>query len=185
MAYISFPGIFYIQQIRQAASSLRVPRDTTCLLESRVGVGQELLEVGFEPGSGLRCWLEGIRVTAVVVVPRGARVASSVALTRGLDPHKSVLKLETGARGGTGTEPGADGIAPVTPSGLTGRLLARSALIGDEVCVETRIRQERSNGVDVQVFVVVGIAWTREAKLVSQFHFCHFWGKRGKSVGVN
>lgn len=111
----------------------------------------------------------------MVVVPRRARVAGSIALTTRLDPHESVLELESGARGGTGAEPGSDGVAPISPGGLAGGLLARSTLVCDEVGVEARARQKRSNGIDIQVLVVVGVTLKSEALLVSGF--VHVWSR--------
>lgn len=95
----------------------------------------------------------------MVVVPRGARVAGAVAFTTRLDPDEGVLELQSGARGGPGTEPSADGVAPVTPRALAGGLLARSALVRDEVGVKARAGQERSNGLDVKFLVIVRVTW--------------------------
>lgn len=104
----------------------------------------------------------------MVVVPRGARVAGSIALTTWLDPDESVLQFESSARGGTGAKASADGVAPITPGGLTSWLLARSALVRNEVSTEACVRQERSNGIDVKVLVVVGVAFRKRSN-VSQF----------------
>lgn len=73
-------------------------------LECRVGVRQKLLEVRLEPGASLWCRLKGISVAAVVVIPRRAGVASSIALATWLDPDKSILELKTRVGGRTGTK---------------------------------------------------------------------------------
>ncbi len=76
-------------------------------LESRVGVGQELLEVGLEPGASLRSRLESIRQTAVVVVAGGAGVAGAIALATGLDPDEGIEEGVAGVGGRANTEASA------------------------------------------------------------------------------
>lgn len=75
----------------------------------------------------------------MVVVPRGTRITGAITLTTRLDPNEGILKLEPGARGGPSAEPGSDGVAPVTPGALASGLLARSALVRDEVGVKARV----------------------------------------------
>jgi hypothetical protein len=84
-------------------------------LERRVGVGEQLLEVGLEPLAGLGGGLEGIRQAAVVVVAGSGGVAGAVALTTGLDPDEGVEQVVAGFGRGAPAEAGADGVAPVTP----------------------------------------------------------------------
>lgn len=78
-------------------------------LESRVGIGQELLEVGLEPRAGLGGRLEGVGLPAVEVVPGGALVAGAVRLAAGLDPDEGILDLEARVGGGAETEAGSPG----------------------------------------------------------------------------
>jgi len=87
-------------------------------LEGRVGVGEELLEVGLEPLASLGSGLEGIRQAAVVVVAGSRGVAGAVALATGLDPDEGIKKVVAGVGSRAGTEAGALGVAPVTPLGL-------------------------------------------------------------------
>ena len=80
---------------------------TASRLESRVGVGQELLKVGLEPGASLRSRLEGIGKAAVEVVAGGAGVAGTIALATGLDPDESVEEGVAGVGRRAGAEAGA------------------------------------------------------------------------------
>lgn len=89
--------MLYIQSPDISSSSI-ISQPTS--LESRVGVGQELLEVGLEPRTSLGGGFEGVRLAAVEVVPGGARVASAVRLTTGLDPDEGILDLEARVRAG-------------------------------------------------------------------------------------
>ncbi len=80
---------------------------TRSRLESRVGVGQELLKVGLEPLASLRSRLESIRKATVVVVAGGAGVAGAIALATGLDPDEGVEEVMAGVGGRANTEAGA------------------------------------------------------------------------------
>jgi hypothetical protein len=79
-------------------------------LESRVGVGQELLEVRLEPGACLRSGLEGVGLPAVEVVPGGALVAGAVRLAARLDPDEGILELEARVGGGAEAKTGSSGV---------------------------------------------------------------------------
>lgn len=98
--------MLYIQS--PAISSSSITSQPTSL-ESRVGVGQELLEVGLEPRTSLGGGLEGVGLAAVEVVPGGARVASAVRLTAGLDPDEGILDLEARVRAGAEAETSSPG----------------------------------------------------------------------------
>lgn len=54
-------------------------------------------------------------MSAEAVVPSRTRVAGTIRLTTGLDPHKRVGKLVTSAARWSHTEAGAVDVAPVTP----------------------------------------------------------------------
>ena len=84
--------------------------------ESRVGVGQELLKVGLEPGASLRSRLESIRKAAVEVVTGGAGVAGTITLATGLDPNESVEE----GMAGVGRRPSAEAGALSTVSDVDG-----------------------------------------------------------------
>ncbi len=147
-------------------------------LESRVGVGEQLLEVGLEPLASLGGGLEGIGEAAVVVVAGSAGVAGAVALATGLDPDEGIEEAVAGVGGRARTEAGAlfsvskfcegdkrdgalethNGVAPVTPLRLAGGLLAVAASVGDEVSREAGVGEERAEGLDVVLLVVVGVA---------------------------
>lgn len=85
----------------------------------------------------------------MVVVPGRAGVAGAVALAAGFHPDEGVLELQPRVGCRPGAEAGAQGVAPVAPRGLAGRLLAGAALVGDEVGVEAGRGQERRDGLDV------------------------------------
>lgn len=78
--------------------------------ESRVGVGQELLEVRLEPGTGLRGGLERVGLAAVEIVTGGTLVAGAVRLAAGLDPDEGILELQARVGGGAETKTGSPGI---------------------------------------------------------------------------
>lgn len=78
--------------------------------ESRVGVGQELLEVRLEPGTGLRGRLERVGLAAVEIVTGGTLVAGAVRLAAGLDPDEGILELQTRVGGRTETKTGSPGV---------------------------------------------------------------------------
>jgi hypothetical protein len=94
----------------------------------------------------------------VSVVTAGARVASTVALSTRLDPNNGINKsiASVGSRGAT--ETGTLDVAPVTPSLLSSRLNAAAALVDDEVRVPAVRLEQRGDGVDVQLLVVVLVA---------------------------
>ena len=144
-------------------------------LEGRVGVGKELLEVGLEPLAGLGGRLQGIRPAAVEVVASRGGVASAIALTAGLDPDKGIEQVMARVGRRASTEAGANGIAPVTPLGLscmllvseylgkeagrehTSGLLAAAASVGNEVSGEAGRGEERAKGLNVVLLIVVGV----------------------------
>lgn len=90
-------------------ATIRATASQPISLESRVGVGQELLEVGLEPGTGLGGGLQGVGLPAVEVVPGGALVAGAVRLTAGLDPDEGVLELKARVGGGAEAETSSPG----------------------------------------------------------------------------
>lgn len=98
--------MLYIQSPGTSSSSITYQPTS---LESRVGVGQELLEVGLEPRTSLGGGLEGVGLAAVEVVPGGGRVASAVRLTAGLDPDEGILDIEARVRGGASAEASSPG----------------------------------------------------------------------------
>lgn len=53
----------------------------------------------------------------------------------------------------------SDGVAPVSPRSLTCGLLSRATLVGDEVSVEALGGQERGKGLDIEGFIIVGVAY--------------------------
>lgn len=137
-----------------------------CLCQSWVCVGEELLEVSLEPGTGLWGGLESIRETAVVVVAWRGGVGGTVALATWLDPDKGIDETVTSGCRWCDTEASADGIAPITPGCLSGRLLAVAAGVSDEVNVSPAVvLEKRSKGVDIELFIVVGVTrgvrWSR------------------------
>lgn len=125
----------------------------------------------------------------MVVIPRRGGVASSIALATRLDPDESILEGKTRVSGGTGTKSlfllvsifrssgfkfgraelesqnktngtySSDGIAPISPCSLTCGLLSRTTLVGDEVSVEALGAQERGKGLDIERFIIVGVAY--------------------------
>ena len=136
-----------------------------------------MLEVGLEPSTSLRSRLEGIGKAAVEVVAGGAGVAGTIALATGLDPNEGIeegmagvgrrASAEAGALSTMSVlwaarEGGADqaylGVAPVTPRLLAGRLLAVAASISDEVGREATSGEQRAQGLDVVLLVVVAVA---------------------------
>lgn len=78
--------------------------------ESRVCVGQELLEVRLEPGTGLRGGLERVGLAAVEIVAGGALVAGAVRLAAGLDPDEGILELQARVGCGAETKTGSPGV---------------------------------------------------------------------------
>jgi hypothetical protein len=84
-------------------------------LKSRLSIAYEVLEVGLVPLSSLGRWLIGIVLSAERIVPGRARIARTVGLATGLDPHKRINKSVAGLAGRTHTETGALDVAPVTP----------------------------------------------------------------------
>lgn len=127
-------------------------------LEGRVGVLEKLLKVGLEPRTGLGGGLEGVVLAAVVVVADGRGVRGAVALAAGLDPDEGVDERRARVGGRPRAEAGADGVAPVTPRLLAGRLLAGAALVDDELGVPALCGEEGSEGLNVALLVEVGVA---------------------------
>ena len=91
-------------------------------LKGRVSILQELRKVSLEPRSCLWRGLKGIREATVVVVSGCRGVRSTVALSTGLDPDKSILESIASVGRGADTEASADDVAPVTPCLLLGGL---------------------------------------------------------------
>jgi hypothetical protein len=123
------------------------------LRESWVGVDEQLLEVGLEPGTGFRSGLEGCGGTAVGVITDSGGIGSTVALTTWLDPDEGIEESVTSVGAWAGTETSSHSVTPITPFVLASWLLARSALVSDEVSIPTVALEERSEGVDVSLFV--------------------------------
>lgn len=131
------------------------PKSLSCLEGS---VLEQLLEVGLEPGTSLRSRSQRISVAAVSIVASGARVAGAIALSARLDPDNSVDKRIAGVGRRQAAKASALDVAPVSPLLLSGWLHAAAALVHDEVRVPAVLREQRRDGVDVQLLVVVLVA---------------------------
>jgi hypothetical protein len=94
----------------------------------------------------------------VRIVASGARVAGTVALSARLDPNQSINERVSRVRSRQAAETGSLDIAPVAPSLLLRRLHAAAALVDDEVRVPAVACDQRRDGVDVQLLVVVLVA---------------------------
>lgn len=145
------------------------------LCKSRVGVLEKHLEVRVEPGTGLRCWLEGRSLTAggIVTGSRGVRGTvrlhvvstdplgnyggANTYLTAGLDPDECVDERITSVGSRTGTKTSTRNIAPVAPLVLAGGLLAAASNINDEAGRETLLLQKGSKRIDVALLIAVGV----------------------------
>lgn len=128
------------------------------LLKGRIGVGKKLHEVGLEPRAGLGSGLEGIILSTVEVIASRTGVRGTVTLATGLHPDEGVNKR--GSRVGRWAQPeaGADGIAPITPRLLASGLLARAALVNNELGVPPLGAKKRGKCLNVMLLVVVGVA---------------------------
>jgi hypothetical protein len=126
-------------------------------LECRVGVGDEVNEVGLEPLSGLGSGDLSIRTTAHGVVAGSAGVGGTIGFSSWLDPDDGIDVRRAGASGWVGTETSVLDVAPVTP-GRSDVLLTGTALINDELSVPSARGEHRSQGVDVVDLIVVVIA---------------------------
>lgn len=146
------------------------------LPERGVRVIEQLLKIRLEPLPGFRSRLQGIGIAAKVDVSRGARVAGAVTLSARLDPDESVDVGVARVGGRPHAEAGTDGVAPVTPFELAGRLLAAAALIDDELGIPTPLAEQRGEGVDVAAFVVDGVSC-----LLSVWPFEHMEAVRDES----
>lgn len=98
-------------------------------------------------------------------------VRCTVAFSARLDPDECILKLITGISRGADTETSADDVAPVTPgillrglNTIAGCLDVRSVLEGvmmlltsicDEMSRKARRLEERSDGIDIELFIAV------------------------------
>lgn len=127
-------------------------------LESRVGVLEQHLKVSLEPGASLRSGLECIRVATVSIVTSSAGVAGAITLSTRLDPNDGVDERVAGVGGWAHAKAGVLHIAPVAPGLLARRLHSAAALVDDEVGREAVLLQERGDGVDEQLLVVVLVA---------------------------
>jgi len=92
-----------------------------------------------------------------VIVASGRRVAGAVTLTTGLDPDKGVDERGASVGSGAGTETSTNGVAPVAPLELASGLLARAALVDDELGGEAIGAEERAEGLDVALLVKGGV----------------------------
>lgn len=127
-------------------------------LERRVGINQQLLEIRLEPRPCLRSRLQRIRIPTVGIVPRASTVTRTITLTTRLDPNKSVEQWVTSVSARASTKASTDNIAPVAPSLLLRRLDTIAARVRDEVGRVAVLGEQRSEGVDVQLLVVVAVA---------------------------
>lgn len=101
--------------------------------------------------------LKSGRSTAVVVVAGSTGVRGTIRLTTRLDPDKGIQEAVTSVGRGTNTEASALRVAPVTPLDLTGGLLARTALVGNEVSARPAILlQQRAHCVNETLLIVDG-----------------------------
>lgn len=89
------------------------------------------------------------------IVARSARIARSIALSTRLDPDNSVDQRIASICRRTRAKPSAFDIAPIAPGLLLRRLHATAALVHNEVRGEPGLRQQRRDGVDVQLLVEV------------------------------
>ena len=128
----------------------------TLTLES--SASEQLLKVGLEPSTSLRSRGQRVGVTTVGVVTAGARVTGAVALSARLDPDEGVDKRVASVGGRGASETGTLDVAPVAPGLLRGRLDAAAALVDDEVGVPAVRLEQRGDGVDVQLLIVVLVA---------------------------
>ncbi|KAI6749548.1 hypothetical protein HG530_014962 [Fusarium avenaceum] len=103
--------------------------------------------------------LDSIVVSTVVVVASSAGVRCTIRLTTGLDPDKGIGEGITSVGARSKSETSSLGVAPVSPSLLAGRLLAGAALVDEELGAgPALLLEERRQGVDVLLLVVVGVA---------------------------
>ena len=92
------------------------------------------------------------------IVADSARVAGTVTLSTGLDPDDGINERVTGVCGRQATETSALDVAPVAPLLLLSGLDAAAALVDDEARVPAVALEQRRDGVDVQLLVVVLVA---------------------------
>lgn len=92
------------------------------------------------------------------VVASSARVAGTVTLSTRLDPDDGINKRVASVGRGQAAETSALDVAPVAPLQLLGGLDAAAALVDDEVRVPAVALEQRRDGVDVQLLVVVLVA---------------------------
>lgn len=92
----------------------------------------------------------------IVTGRRGVR--GTVTLATRLNPDKRVDERGAGVGRGAQTETSADGVAPVTPSLLTSRLLTRATLVDDELGVPALCLEKRGQSLDEVLLIVVGVA---------------------------
>lgn len=92
------------------------------------------------------------------IVPRASTVTRTITLTTRLDPNKSVEQWVTSVSARASTKASTDNIAPVAPSLLLRRLDTIAARVRDEVGRVAVLGEQRSEGVDVQLLVVVAVA---------------------------
>lgn len=103
--------------------------------------------------------LESIIETTVVVIASSRGIRGTIRLTTRLDPDESVGESITSVGGRSKSETSTLGVAPITLSLLTSRLLTRSALVDDKLDIGPALLSEkRSEGVDVSLLIVVGVA---------------------------
>lgn len=95
----------------------------------------------------------------MVVVASSRGIRGTIRLTTRLDPDESIGESIASVGGRSKSETSTLGIAPITLSLLAGRLLTRSALVDDELDIgPTLLGKKRSEGVNVSLLVVVGVA---------------------------
>jgi len=123
------------------------------VLKSWLSILDQHFKVCLIPLSSLGTGLVGIALAAEGVVPSRAAIASTVALTTGLAPHKGVDKAGARVSRGPDTEASAVDIAPVAPFGAQTRdgVAARidNGLAWHAVCNELRTDER-----DVELFVL-------------------------------
>lgn len=132
-------------------------------------------------------WLEGIRQTAVSIVACGGGVAGSVTLTTRLDPYEGIDPGAASVGCGTATETSTDGVAPVTPFKLAGGLLARTALIHNELDTGPPLGDEQgAQSLNVLLLVEdrVGCSVRRSTGQAPRVVVGNVSGKTSKGLGL-
>jgi hypothetical protein len=94
----------------------------------------------------------------VRIVPLRARVARTITLSTRLDPNNRINKRVAGVGRRQAPEARALDIAPVAPLLLRSRLHATTSLVHNKVRIPASCHEQRRNGVDVQLLVVVLVA---------------------------